>query len=229
MDLEVARADCHLHPVAVTAGLGERPRHRRLAHAEETEDAAPGRLGAREQRAERVRLERGRPEAAQLRRRPRQDHRDASAILREQQPRCGAGEAEHERAVRDRRLLRDAGGEVGVVPLQPLRRRARHGLDLPLELLVDVETEAERLRDHLDGAIVVRRAETARDEARVGGQTLAERRLELVSRVTDDVDPCGLETQPQRLAREERAVEIGAFATHELAARDDDDRARPAQ
>ncbi len=143
--------------------------------------------------------------------------------------RRGAGEAERDRAVRDRRLLRHAGGEVGVVAPQPLGRRARDLLDLGLELRVDVQADAERLRDHLDRAVVVRRAEPAGDEADVGLEPLAQRRLELLGRVADDRDPRRLEAEPERLAREERAVQVGALAAHELAARDDDEGARPAQ
>ncbi len=44
VDLEVARTDRHLHPVAVAARLRKRTRDRRLAHAEKAEHAAVGRL-----------------------------------------------------------------------------------------------------------------------------------------------------------------------------------------
>ena len=64
------------------------------------------------------------------RRRARAGRRRPSVAVREHEPRRGAGEAERERAVGDRRLLRHAGREVGVVALQPLGGRARDGLDL---------------------------------------------------------------------------------------------------
>ena len=139
------------------------------------------------------------------------------------------GEPERERAVRDRRLLRHAGGEIGVVALQPHGCRARDLLDLSLELRVDVQADAERLRHHLDRAVVVRRAEPAGHEARVGGEALPERLLELLGRVADDRDPRRLEAEAERLAREERPIQVGALAAHELAARDDDEGAGPAQ
>ena len=128
---------------------------------------------------------------------------------------------------RTRRLLRHPGREVAIRPAQPLRDRARDRLDLPLERLVDDELEPRRAREKLHGAVVVRRAEAAGDEARVGLQTLAQHRLELGGGVPDDRDPGRLEPVAQRLGGEERAVPVGALAADELAAGDDDDRARP--
>ena len=91
-----------------------------------------------------------------------------------------------------------------------------------------MQPDAERLRDELDRAVVVRRPEPAGDEHRVGAvERVAERRLELLRRVADDRDARRLEPEPQRLAREERPVQVGSLAAHELAARDDDDGARP--
>src|SRR5207253_10441345 len=110
-----------------------------------------------------------------------------------------------------------------------LRRRARNRLELPLELRVDVEPDAEGFRDELDRPVVVRRAEAPRDEHGVGLERVAKSRLELRGGVTDDRDPRRLEPEPQRLSREKGAVEIGSIAAHELAARHDDDHARPAQ
>ena len=45
--------------------------------------------------------------------------------------------------------------------------------------------------------------------------------------VADDRDPRRLEPERERLAREERAVQVGALAADELAARDDDRGPRP--
>ena len=226
VDLEVARADGRLHPVAVPARLRERPRDGGLAHAEEAEHAAAGRPGAAEKRAKGVRLERVRPQALELRRRPRQHDDDAASIVLGEQAGRGAGQPERDCAVRNRRLLRHAVLEVGVRTLQPLGRRARDGVDLLLELGVDVDVASERARDHLHRAVVVRRPEPAGDEARVSGHALAQRRLELVGRVADDDDPRRLETEPQRFCRQEGAVSVGALPAHELAAGDDDDRPR---
>src|SRR5205807_8023577 len=121
------------------------------------------------------------------------------------------------------------GLEIGVVAFQTLGGGGRDRLDLPLELRVDPEPDAEGFRDELDRPVVVGRAEPARDEDGVCRERVAERRLELGRSVPDDCDPCRLEPEPQRFARQERAVEIGAVAAHELAPRDDDDDAGPAQ
>ena len=69
--------------------------------------------------------------------------------------------------------------------------------------------------------------ETAGDEAGVCLQSLAQNRLELGGRVPDDRDPGRLEPVLQRLGGEKGAVPVGALAADELAAGDDDDRARP--
>ena len=132
-----------------------------------------------------------------------------------------------DRGSRPRRLLRHARGEVGVRPPQALRDRAGDRLDLLLERLVHDELEPRCARDELHRAVVVRRAETAGDEARVGLQSLSQHRLELGGRVPDDRDPGRLEAVAQRLGGEEGAVPVGALAADELAAGDDDDRARP--
>src|SRR5206468_412375 len=94
----------------------------------------------------------------------------------------------------------------------------------------DVKRDAERLRHGLDGAVVVGRPEPAGDEHGVAVcKRLLQHPLELGRRVADDGDPRRLEAEPQRLAREERPVEIGSLAAHELAARDDDDGPGPTQ
>ena len=91
---------------------------------------------------------------------------------------------------------------------------------------VDDELEPRRARDHLDGAVVVRRAEAAGDEARVGFQRVSERRFELGGVVADDRDPRRLEPVAKRLGREERAVPVSPLAADELAAGGDDRRPR---
>ncbi len=93
-----------------------------------------------------------------------------------------------------------------------------------------MQADAKRLRDELDGAVVMGRAESARGEDRIALlEGRAQNRLELLRFVADDRDAGRLETEAQRLTGEKRSVEIGSLAAHELAARDDDDRARPAQ
>ena len=100
-------------------------------------------------------------------------------------------------------------------------------LDLPLEFRVHDEVEPGRGREELDGPVVVRGPEASRDDAEIGLQTLAERGRELAGRVTDDRDPRRFEAERKELAREERAVQVGALAADELATGDDDRGAGP--
>jgi hypothetical protein len=72
----------------------------------------------------------------------------------------------------------------------------------------------------------MRRPEPAGDQAQVGLDPLAERRLELVLLVADERDPVGLESALQELAGEERPVAVGALPADDLAAGNDDRRAR---
>ena len=78
---------------------------------------------------------------------------------------------------------------------EALGDHARDLLDLRLQVRVDVQRAARRLRDELDRAIVVRRAETSRNEADVGLNSLPERLLELGGIVADDDHPCRLQPQ----------------------------------
>src|SRR3954451_1850156 len=91
-------------------------------------------------------------------------------------------------------------------------------------------SDTERLRNELDRAVVVRRAEPSRHEDCVTiVERRAQRRLELAGVVADDRDSRRLEPEPKRLACEIRPVQIGSLAAHELAARDDDDGLRARQ
>ena len=221
MDLEVARADRRHDPRRLAARLGERARDLGLARAVEAQDAVLGRLGVRENALHRVGLERARPEPLQLRRRARQDDHDGVPRA-EHEARRRAREPERDRALGQRRLLAHARLEVRVRPLQPLRDRTRDLADLGPQRLVDVQRQAGGARDELHGAVVVRRAEAARDDAEVRLQPYVERGLELPLVVADDRDRRGLEPEAHELAREEGPVAVGAVAAHELAARDDE-------
>ena len=64
----------------------------------------------------------------------------------------------------------------------------------------------------LDGAVVVRRPEPARDDAEIRLQPQIERSLELVLVVADDRDRRGLEAETDELAGEKRAVAVRAVA-----------------
>jgi len=113
VDLEVARADRHFRTLAVPSALVERARHRRLARPEEAKHAMAARPSALYEATEGLVGEDVRPQATQLARRPGQRH-DHAPVPLEEKRRRGAGEAERDRAVRQRGLLRHAADEVGV-------------------------------------------------------------------------------------------------------------------
>ena len=129
MDLEVARADRRLDPVAVAAGLGERTRHGRLADAVEAEHPPAGGRRAREHRLNGLARDGRRPEPAQLARRA--GHHDVDAALaRRRRARAPCRRFPTTTApVGHGRLLRDAGREVPVRPVEPLRDPPRDPLD----------------------------------------------------------------------------------------------------
>ena len=170
---------------------------------------------------ERRRLDRPRPQPLQLARRAG-EHDDHAAAGIEHDAGGGAGDAERDGAVGQRRLLADARREVGIRATHALGEPPRDLLDLGLERVVDVQLTACDAGHELDRPVVVGRPEATRDEADVGLEPLAQCRLELVRVVADDRDARRLETEPERFLRVERAVEIGSLAPDELAARHDD-------
>ncbi len=185
----------------------------------------PGHLDTVQQASHRRRLERPRPEPAQLAGRPGKGDRHAPVVLQED-GRRRAGEAEDGRAHRNGRLLAHAGDEVGIRPTDALGDAAGDGLDLEGELLVYDQLAAGDAGDRLHRAVVVRRPETAGEDRDVGPHGLANGLLELPRVVADDEHPRGREPEPRQLAREEGSVGVGLVSPHELAAREDDDRSR---
>ena len=118
--------------------------------------------------------------------------------------------------------LRTPAREVRVRPSHPLREAARDPLDLRLERLVDSSsTPATRATSSIvrSSCVGPRPPETRQTSA---VERLAERRLELGGVVADDRDPGGLQPQPERLLRVERAVQIAPLAPYQFAARHDD-------
>ena len=90
--------------------------------------------------------------------------------------------------------------------------------DLALERLVEDQRTAGDARHELDGAVVVRRAETARDEAADRlREALCECRFEILDPVADDRDAHGVEAEPDSLGGEERPVAVLPLAANELA------------
>ena len=199
VDLEVAGADRRLHPVAVAARARRAParpptRSRRRSAAR----GAPGGSARARAGAHRLALERLAARAAAARAAapgsttPTQPV-ELAARAPAPSPRARATTAPSG----TRRLLRTPGREVRVRPAEPLGDRRGDGLDLALERLVDHERPAGGPREQLDRAVVVRRAEAARDEAAASClEALRERRLELRSGVADDRDPRG--SMPER-------------------------------
>ena len=188
MDLEVARADRRLHAVPVAPRLGQRLGDGGLAGAEEPQDAPPGSTRRREHHLHRIARDGRGPQSAKLAGRPR-EHDEHAAVRRDDEPRSRPGDADHVGAVGDRRLLRDAGREVGVRPAETLGDRARHRLDLRLEPAIDAERCARDACDELDRPVVVRRPQAAGDEADVCLAPRPESRLEIDGVVPDDHDP----------------------------------------
>jgi hypothetical protein len=99
-------------------------------------------------------------------------------------------------------------------------------LDLPLELGIDHQLAAGHARQRLDRAIVVRRPETAGDEAEIRLDACPQGVLQLCRSVPDDDDPRRTNAQRDKLASEKRAIQVAAVTSDELAACDDDDRPR---
>ena len=99
--------------------------------------------------------------------------------------------------------------EVDVGPPEPLGERAGDAADLRVQLLVEPKTDACGASDELDGAVVVRRAEPAGDDAEVGvAIPSASAPRQLVLPVADDRDPRGLDSAAQELGGQERPVQV---------------------
>ena len=223
MDLEVAGADRRLDAVAVAARVGERRRDRRLARAEEAKRRVDPAVARREHRLQRRARERGRPEPAQLAGRAR-EHDDDARRRPPRRARRRACRADHVGTLGDRGLLRTPAAKSAYgrrsrsatcarSPRSGARARRRH------ERPPATRATSSTVRSSWVGP---RPPETRQRSASL---PRPERVLELVRVVADDRDPRGLETEGERLAREERAVQVGALAADELAAGDDDRRA----
>jgi hypothetical protein len=228
VELEVARADRHLHAVTVAARLVERAGERRLGHAVEAEDAPLRRRRPRPQTPERLGLEHARPQLLELARRA--GKRDRGAVAeRQHDRRSRPDEPDPLRAGRQRRLLADARLEVGVRPPEALGDAARALLDRREERLVDDEPDPGGTREQLDGPVVVRGTESAGDDEQLVAEPLLERREEVGFQVADDGDAGGLNPEPAERLGEEWAVPVVSVAADELRARRDDRGARPGQ
>ena len=171
-------------------------------------------------------LERARPEPLQLGRRARQhDHR--RPVRLDDEAGRGAGEPE------DRGRTRAPSPASSPPPRSPRtaassapRPCARHLRSAPRA----PRPRARRARRPSPRSATVRSScvgpsppDVATRSADADG--LGDGSLELGRIVADDVDPRRLDPEREQRARQERTVQVGALAAHELAARDDDDRA----
>ena len=226
VDLEVARADRRLDARARPARVGQRARDRRLARAEEAEHAPLGGrarastacTGSASSAADQSRWSSPGGPGSTTTTVPSCSSTSAGAVPAMPTANAPSGS--------DACLRTPASKSVR--PPQPLRDRARDGLDLRVQLVVDVQLASRHPREQLDRP-VVRGPEPARRDEQVGPQPVAQRVFELRLRVADDLDPRRLEPARQQLAGEERTVAVGALTADELAAGDDDDRARARQ
>ena len=223
VELEVARADRHVDPVAVAARGGERLRDRRLRDAVEPEHAACGRLRPLEQPAQRLGLEHARPELLQLARRPRAARRRRSRPRRARPPApCRRGRP---------RARRPAASPACVTPsaksvygrLRRVGDPARELLDRRPELLLDVQPDAGR---RARAARSCGRRASGRGRPRCTSRSYEspsrERCLEIGRIVADDRDPRRIDAEAKQRRGEVRAVAVVAVAAHELRARRDD-------
>ena len=168
MDLEVARADRHLDPVAVAArrrrAPARRPTRRRRRSAARGAPAAGARASSR--RSGSVSSARGqsclqlarRARAASTATQPPSSSTSAGAVPASPTTTAPSGTS---------RLLADARRELGVRHAAAAPRPPRAGLDPRLERRVEDERPAGRAREQLDRAVVVGRAEPARDDEQV--------------------------------------------------------------
>ncbi len=175
-DLQIVRAHRHLEAVVFSARPLQHPGDSRLARAEEPENATARCLRAGKQPLQPVGLEHAPPEPAQLVGRPGQGDGEPLVAL-EQHGGRGAGETEGDRPVREGRLLADAFGEVRVRSAEPLGDCAGDLLDLPDEVAVNTQLPAGGAGECLDRAVVVGRAEAAREHAQLRLQSFAHRPL----------------------------------------------------
>ena len=188
-----------------------------------------GGVAAVEHRPHGFDLERPRPEPLQLARRARQDD-DRRPVRVDDEAGRRAGEPERRSRPRARSpacARRPRSPRTGASAAR--RPRGRQPSICASSSSSTCSARPATLRDELDRPVVVRRPEPTRARDEIGrGERLAQRRLELVGVVADDLDPRRLEPEREQRASEERAVQVGPVAAHELAARDDDHRPRAA-
>ena len=201
MDLEVARADRHRDPVALArrppraTGRPRTPRRRRAAgraaRAPARARAARAAAAVSSTRGHSSCSSRGGPGSATATHVP-VSRTTAGAVPTSPTHSAPAGSAA---------CLRTPCREVRVRTVQPLGDAARERLDLGRELLVDRERPAGGLREQLDRAVVVRRAEAARDDEQVLLEARPQRGFQLGRLVADDRDPNRIDAEAAAATR----------------------------
>ena len=86
-----------------------------------------------------------------------------------------------------------------------------------------------RACEQLDGAVVVRRPEPARDHEQSCAEPFPQRPLQIGLAVADDPHLDRVDPERDERPGQVRPVAVGAVAAHELRARDENRAARPAQ
>ena len=176
VDLEVACADRRVDARRLAARLGERrATSDSLAPKKRSTRCAGGSARASTRRTGSVSSARGHSRCSS-RRRPGQHDHDASPVSQHEPGAVPASPSET-RPPAASPASRTPGSKSAYGPAQPLGDRAGDALDLARRSSSSTRSgSAGGARDELDGAVVVRRAEPARDDAEVGAEPLARAR-----------------------------------------------------
>ena len=172
---------------------------------------------------------RHRPQPPQLGRDAR-EHDHPGRADRHHEPRCGAGDAQHLRARGNLRLL--AVARVEPVAVEPVAHGDLVGppVDPGQHVRVELELDAGDLRQRLDRAVVVGRAETARRHDEIGGlEHQAHARPDVLEIVPHHQRAPHREALPFEGGCQVRPVLVGDHPAQELVAREQDGGGRPAQ
>ena len=229
MDLEVPRADRRLHPAPVAAGLRERPGDGGLTRTVEPQHAPRWSLGAREYPPHRLRLERPRPQTPQLPGRARHDDDDTRRRHPARRPApC--------RRARGRWRPRAGSPACG----HPARNRCTGGASArrttreicSISRSSSSSTTSARPVTAATSSIVrsscVGPSPPDTSMTSASSPPLSAERSSSGPSPTMVIGP-GSSPSDSACARVERPVQVGPLAAHELAAGDDDGRARAGQ
>jgi hypothetical protein len=205
----------------------QRVREAGLREAEHAHGLLPVGGPPRERLAHGVRAHRRAPHRLKLARRAGQHHH--RRLAGHHDARGGAHRVDHERSLRDQRLLAVGGTDGVEVPVAEARHEGLQDRgDLVLELLVEHQLTAAEAGHHLDGHVVRGGAEpAARDDqvhALVGEE--AQLRLDVLGTVAADRDVGQLNAQLEQAVGQPRPVPVSHTTGEHLRAGHDDARSR---